>query len=222
MIKMQEIKNLIEYIKTNMPNTQEHINNRTKLNEALTEYNLVIKKDSEDFAKIFGNTYMTYDSYYIDMYYNLHCASEYNFYYDKPISNDKFGTYYIKKFIVPRNGKSVDNICVKIKYRDNIKNIYEIGNAIKTIKLFIGATCVNEFNDANKYKYSWTDQICENKSLKNSLNSDKNEIIILLPITYSNGLIVFDECKYFEIKIEVEQYDFYFVESTKCLMNFNI
>ena len=103
-----------------------------------------------------------------------------------------------------KNGNSVNDISIKIKYRDNIKNDYMITKAVQKIEMKIGNTLVDSISD-------FTDVFWNNE----------NELIIPFNFKYSNGFIIFNECKYFDITIKIVQHDYYFVESTKIMIKFH-
>ncbi len=74
---MDEIKNLITAIKTNTCSTQHCISEKTKLNEALREYNKKNNREHQDEANL-NNSNIVYDSnYYVDTNYNLCHFGEY-------------------------------------------------------------------------------------------------------------------------------------------------
>jgi len=75
----------------------------------------------------------------------------------------------------------------------------------------------------------WPDRIIPDTKLGNLVDmlnknihyewNENNELLIDFNFNYSNGIIIFNECKYFEVVIKVTQYDYYFVESTKCILH---
>jgi len=127
--------------------------------------------------------------------------NECSFYYDRCIPDTKFGHEYHLKFSVPRIYKELHKITIKIKYRDNLKNIYDVNKAIKSIELYIGTNLVDILNE--NINYVW---------------NENDELLIDFNFNYSNGIIIFNECKYFDVIIKVIQYDYYFVESSKCIL----
>jgi hypothetical protein len=128
--------------------------------------------------------------------------NEYSFFGDRTIPNTKFGTNYWLKFSVPRNYEELHKIMIKIKYKDELKNIYDINKAIKSIELYIGANLVDVLNEVIQYQWN-----------------ENNELLIDFNFNYSNGIIVFNECKYFEIVVKVTHFDYYSVDSTKCILH---
>jgi len=129
-------------------------------------------------------------------------VDEYSFWSDRIIPDTKFGCEYFLNFSVPRNYEQLHKITIKIKYRDNLKNIYDVNKAIKSIELYVGANLVDILN--KNIHYMW---------------NENNELLIDFNFNYSNGIIIFNECKYFDVVIKVIQYDYYFVESTKCILH---
>ena len=89
---------------------------------------------------------------------------------------------------------------VEINYKDSIRD-YEIDRSIKNLKLIIGATCVDEITSEQLNEYEWI--------------SD-NTLLINFNFTYSNGTIIMNECKYFDVIFKITQYDYYEVTSTVC------
>ena len=115
------------------------------------------------------------------------------------------GNYHKNKISIPRNGDGFDNISIKIYFTDSIRNIFDISECIKYIKLYVGPNCVDAFTVFTKYtKHIWIND---------------NTIVIPIPLTYSYGIIQFSEHQYLDIVLYVELFDNYSINQTRVLIH---
>lgn len=131
-------------------------------------------------------------------------CDEFYFDYDQPIKEINENLVYPRRFTIPKNKKSVMDICIKIKYVDDIKKNYSIKDAVGVIKMFVAGIMVDSVSN-DMIMYKWIND---------------NEVMIYYPIEYSNGYIDHEECQYFDVSMYIELYGTYRVEYTKCMLEY--
>jgi hypothetical protein len=102
-------------------------------------------------------------------------------------------------------------IILKIEFNETIDvKSFHIETVLSSIKLVIGNTIVDNIDNTKL------------KMLYNKCNWINNCLFIEVPLTYSNGVVIFDECKYFEIKIIKEEpyYVHWNIKKYSCIIHY--
>ena len=115
---------------------------------------------------------------------------------------------YIEKWLtIPKLYDCFRNVRIKIYY----KNIIQFG-----------------LDDEDFDSYLWSIRCCIGDmdveyfdKLPINISENRKEIEIYLPISYSNGEICFNECKYFDVKVCVRAVErLYEIENIKCIVDY--
>lgn len=113
-----------------------------------------------------------------------------------PICSINPKQYHVCHFIIPRF-KEIHRIAFKIVFTNNEKENVVMPLLVKSMRLFVGAMQMDYACKVDSFEWL----------------SDK-ELVIEFDFRYSNGVIILNECKYFDINAYLDLWDNYYVD--KC------
>ena len=151
--------------------------------------------------------YKYYDYEYIETIKEYEIYHHYN---GKYIDPNKNVIKYVNKLNIPIINDYIDNILIKIKYKDIDKNNFNIHNAIDSIKIIKGNIIMNEWLTIRK-----SDIIT---SIIPDYTYNNNELIInIIP---TNGFINLSEYILHNCKLEIILLNSYCIEESICSIRF--